>query len=131
MAVLTGANGQLLFGGSPAGCVRNWSLTITKDGLETTCLGEDDRKYRPGLRGATGTADILYDPTGPAGGVFNTILDNFNEVDTDLAFVLSTTDGKQIGGKGMITSITANVAVGELQAASVTFQISGPITGGW
>ena len=88
MAVLTGASGGLLFKGASAGCVRSWSLNLTKDALETTCLGERDRQYVPGLRGATGTADILYDPTGPAGSVFNTILDDIDEAVNDVVFVI-------------------------------------------
>lgn len=131
MAVLTGASGGLLFKGASAGCVRSWSLNLTKDALETTCLGERDRKYVPGLRGATGTADILYDPAGPAGSVFNTILEDIDEAVNDVVFVLSTRDGKQIGGKAIITSVNATVSVGDTQSSSVNFQISGPITGGW
>jgi hypothetical protein len=111
--------------------VRNWNLTINKDALETTCLGELDRRYVPGLRGATGSADVLYDPAGPAGGVFNTIFEDNTSAVHDVAFVLSTKDGKQIGGKAIITSVNATVSVGEVQASSVSFQISGPLAGGW
>ena len=111
--------------------MRSWNLTINKDALETTCLGKLDREYVPGLRGATGSADILYDPAGPAGGVFNTIFEDNESAIHDVAFVLSTKDGKQITAKAILTGVNATVSVGDVQASSVDFQISGPITGGW
>ena len=65
MAVLTGFEGALYL--QKAGLklrprqLRNWSITVTRDVLETTGLGDGDRTYVQGLRGATGTATILYD----------------------------------------------------------------------
>lgn len=130
MAVLTGSSGGLLIGGTTAGCVRSWNLTISRDPLETSCLGEEDRKYRTGMRGATGSADILYDPGGPAGAVFNTVF-NDNAAPVNVSFVLSTADLKQITGDAIITSVSASVSVGEVQAVNVSFQFTGAIAGGW
>ena len=61
MAVLTGFEGALYYEGAQIAHVRNWSVTVTRDVLETTGLGDGDRTYVQGLRGATGTATILYD----------------------------------------------------------------------
>ena len=75
MAVLTGFEGALYHGvvtenedgdessvvWTQVAHVRNWSITVTRDVLETTGLGDGDRTYVQGLRGATGTATILYD----------------------------------------------------------------------
>ena len=40
MSVLTGADGRLVFNGLALAKIREWSLTISKDPLEDTCLGD-------------------------------------------------------------------------------------------
>ena len=67
MAVLTGFEGALYYEGTQIAHVRNWSVSVTRDVLETTGLGDGDRTYVQGLRGATGTATILYDDEVGAG----------------------------------------------------------------
>ena len=62
MAVLTGAHGALKYEGRTVGKCRDWSLNINRDALEDTCLGENDRTYVKGLRGAAGSATMFYDP---------------------------------------------------------------------
>jgi hypothetical protein len=130
MAVLTGANGSLTFGGNKIGCVQNWSLNIDKQALDVTCLGERDRKYVPGLRGATGSANVFYDTAdAPTAALFNNVLANFDDVTTEVVFVLSTAGSKQLTAKALLTSVGASVSVGEAQVHSVGFQISEAITG--
>lgn len=130
MAVLTGANGSLTWNGTKIGCVQNWSLNIDKAALDVTCLGERDRKFVPGLRGATGSANIFYDTAdAPTVAIFNNILSNFDEVTSSVSFVLSTTGGKQLTAKALLTSVGAAVSVGDAQVHSVGFQISDAITG--
>ena len=74
MAVLTGKNGALQWNGAAVGKVRSWSLSVNKDPLETTNLGVNDRTYVPGLRGSTGTAELMYDPDeGQAVSLLNSI----------------------------------------------------------
>ena len=130
MPVLTGANGSLTFNGVKVGCVQNWSLTIDKGALDITCLGERDRKYVPGLRGATGSANIFYDPAdAPTASILNNVLSNFDDVTSQVSFVLSTTGGKSLTAKALINSVGASVSVGEAQVHSVGFTISEAITG--
>ena len=62
--ILTGADGLLKYG-SNSSCVkvRNWSLNITRDAIDVSCLNTYDREYVAGLRSATGSATLYYDPT--------------------------------------------------------------------
>ena len=63
MTVLTGADGQLKYGVTVLGKVRDFTINVSRDALEDTCLGDFDRTYVEGLRGSTGSATLLYDPS--------------------------------------------------------------------
>jgi hypothetical protein len=132
VAVLTGKNGSLKWGGSPIGKVRSWSLDISRDALETTSLGVYDRTYVSGIRGATGSADIMYDPNENAAvNLLNSILSNEDDSSESVDFILSTAIGKGLFCSALITGVSPSVSVGEAQACSVSFQVSGPIEGGF
>ena len=89
MSVLTGADGRLVFNGLALAKIREWSLTISKDPLEDTCLGDMDRSFVEGLRNTTGTATVLYDPSrSAANSLLNTILLN-EQPESELVFELN------------------------------------------
>jgi len=127
--VLTGADGQLKYQGSVVGKVRDWSITVTKDALEDTCLGDYDRSYTQGLRSTTGSATVLYDPGNAQAVVFlNSILNNSN-MEESVEFVFNRLDDQAFKCKGFLTSVSPSVNVGEVQAVSVSFQVSGKPVG--
>ena len=127
MAVLTGADGRVLVGSNQIAKARDYTINISKDALEDTSLGNYDRTYVEGLRGATGSMTILYDPSlGPSSGLLNSILET-KGVAQDVTFVFVDKDSKQIKCKGFITSVSQSVSVGAVQAASCNFQISGKV----
>jgi hypothetical protein len=133
MTVLTGADGQLLYNETALAKVRDWSITVNKDAIEDTCLGDYDRTYIEGLRGATGSATILYDPSrSSANNLLNTIFTTDGE-DTRLTFKMNRKNYPDGGGtfvcQGFLTSVSPSVSVGSAQAVSVSFQVSGPVTG--
>ena len=155
MAVLTGFEGALYHGVTTTDAggnetttwvevahVRNWSITVTRDVLETTSLGDGDRTYVQGLRGATGTATILYDNEIEEDGfkiwneIFRRINCNEDKTPNKLKFkfdnclgVGKEEDG-QIFFNGYVTSFTHNVAVGEVQSATINFTSTGPVHDG-
>ena len=49
--ILTGADGQLRHNNNVISKIRNWSMTVSKNAIETTTLGIYDRTYISGLRG--------------------------------------------------------------------------------
>ena len=127
--VLTGADGQLKYQGATIGKVRDWSITVTKDALEDTCLGDYDRSYVQGLRGTTGSATILYDPGNVnANSLLNSIFSNAETVET-LDFVFHRSDNKSFSCVGFVTNASESVSVGSVQAVSISFQVSGKPTG--
>jgi hypothetical protein len=127
--VLTGADGQLRYQGAIVGKVRDWSITITKDALEDTGLGDYDRTYVQGLRGTTGSATVLYDPANVDASAFlNSILENSSNTET-ADFVFNRHDNRSFFCTGFLTSVSPSVSVGSVQAVSVSFQVSGKPTG--
>ena len=128
MAILTGADGQLKHDGNIIGKTKNWSLSISRDGIETTVLGDWDRNYTTGLRGTTGSASLFYDPNDVDTVDFlNTIF--ANNSDETVEFVFEKTGGEALGATGFLTSVGPSVSVGEAQACQVQFQFTGAVNG--
>lgn len=114
------------------GKVRSWSLSVNKDALETTNLGVNDRTYVTGLRGATGTADLMYDPTESGSlSLLNSIFSDDSSVTKTVGFVLDTASGKSLSCTAFLTSVSPSVSVGEIQVCSVAFQVTGAVSGGF
>ena len=70
--ILTGADGLLKYGDSACVKVRNWSLNISRDAIDVSCLNTYDREYVAGLRSATGSATLYYDPPKPPTAHYST-----------------------------------------------------------
>jgi len=132
LAVLTGKNGALRWNGTSVGKVRSWSLTVNRDPLDTTNLGIHDRTYVTGLRGATGTADLMYDPTeSGALALLNSIFGSDTGASQTVEFILDSAGGKTLSCTAFVTSASPTVNVGEIQTCSLSFQVTGPISGGF
>ena len=132
MAVLTGKNGALKWNGGIVGKVRSWSLSVSRDALETTNLGNHDRTYVTGLRGSTGTAELMYDPSeGTAVDLLNSIFSNDDNNSQTVEFILDSQGGKTMSCTAFLTSASPSVSVGDIQTCSISFQVSGPISGGF
>ena len=128
MAVLTGANGALKYAGKTVAKCRSWSLSVSRDALEDTCIGTDDRSYVKGLRGASGSATVLYDPNDAAGtDLLNSIFDN--SASDDVQFVFNDSASSSFSCTAILTTINPSVSVGDVQAVGLSFQVSGPISG--
>ena len=129
MGVLTGSDGELRFNGSAVGKCREWSLSVSKDALEDTSIGSYDRTYVEGVRGTTGSATVLYDPANStATSLLNSIFNNNQAIDS-VDFVLRRQDGTKLSCSAFVTSISPSVAVGAVQAVSVSFQVTGKPVG--
>ena len=138
MTVLTGADGQLKYGVTVLGKVRDFTVAVSRDALESTCLGDFDRTYVEGLRGATGSATLLYDPSNEEANAF---LDKifltsgetgYSAPDT-VTFRMNRFNYPLAGGtfvcNGFLTSVSPSVSVGSVQAVSINFQVSGKPAG--
>jgi len=132
LAVLTGKNGALRWNGATVGKVRSWSLSVNRDALETTSLGTHDRTYTTGMRGSTGSAELMYDPD-EAGAValLNSIFSNDASGAQSVEFILDSAGSKTFSCSAFVTGASPSVTVGDIQTCSISFQVSGQLSGGF
>jgi hypothetical protein len=137
MATIRGEQGAVQFdaaGSSNATVVgtRSWSLTITKETLDTTKHGDTARSYIGSLISGSGTVELVYDPDATGQAAF--IEDVLTAADASDAtfelFTTGTTSGSDsISFAGIITDAEIGSAVGDLVTVSCNFVTSGDITG--
>ena len=130
MTVLTGSDGDMIYGSARVGKVRNWTLNINRDAIEDTCVGDYDRTFITGLRNTTGSCTIYYDPSNKtAVKLLNTVFDNAAPPQ-DVSFVFNRSQTQsRFRCKILLTGVTETVDTGAAQAVSCTFQISGAVDG--
>jgi hypothetical protein len=60
MGFYTGRTGTLVFSGKPIAKIREWSLDTTVELLSTNTIDSAVNTFTPGVKGATGSATLLY-----------------------------------------------------------------------
>lgn len=130
MAVKTAATAELQFEGAVIGKVRDITLNINRDALETTGIGQKDRTYTYGIRSTSGSGTLLYDPADTATrNVMNSVLsDDTTSSKLKLRLDTSTALGT-IEGDVVMTQAGVSVSVGDLVTVPITFNVSGKPTG--
>ena len=139
MATLTGNNGAISINGIAVLAVRNFSIEMTADTIETSSMGVDVRTYLTGMSSFSGSADVYFDPdtattgfdaaettfnptaglVGASGvaGKFYVTLDDTG-TNADQAFT----------GTIIVTGYTVNASLDGMVEASISFQGSGATT---
>ncbi len=128
--------GKLMFenaGGTEAniGELRSWSLSVSKDSMETTAMGATSKTFIGGLISGEGSAELLYDASGNSD--YQAFIDDvFTTGDAgDALFELfpdSATASKKIGFAGLITGAEYGATLGEIQVVNISFITNGAIT---
>jgi hypothetical protein len=119
----TGANGSFTINGY-TGVVRNATVDISRDALETTNLGDYSRTYTPGLVGATGNATFIYEAEIKSNLIAN-VLNTASSRETPIAVTLTVGTGQTIAGSVFITQVGTSVSVGDVTSTNVAFQFTG------
>ena len=138
MAILTGNNGVIKLDASVGGsvatiaAVRNFSIELTRDTVETTTMGVDVRTYLTGLSAWSGSADIYFDPAASTGhlavhSVLNPTSGTVGSSTLTFEGYLADTAGK-FSGEVIITGFTVNASMDGMVEASISFQGSGACT---
>tara|TARA_B100000131_G_scaffold73443_1_gene69704 strand:+ start:10211 stop:10648 length:438 start_codon:yes stop_codon:yes gene_type:complete len=136
----SGKDGVLKMGGAIAAKTASWSYTNNVELLDTTALGDSDRRQDYGLRNGTGTCKIYYYFTntsnkGDASVALNKVIKaaasgSAGKSDT-INFSLGYKDGSTeylLTFDAHISSAAITQAQGELMSADLTFQTDGPVT---
>ena len=135
--IRTGSDGLMKYGKDSCVRVRNWSLSLSRSAIDVTCINSYDSEYVAGMRTATGSATLYYDPSQKTDReVLNSIFkDNSDCSDESCAesvsFLLNAcqTGPGNFEGKALLTSVSPSVEVGNAIAVQVAFQFTGPLTG--
>lgn len=138
MAIITGNNGVIKLDASVGGSiatianVRNFSIELTRDTIETTTMGVDVRTYVNGLSSWSGSADIYFDPAASTGtiathAVLNPTSGTVGQSTLSFEGILNSTAGT-FGGEIIITGFTVNSTMDGMVEASISFQGSGACT---
>ena len=136
MATIRGESGSVEFetgAGTLATVVgtRSWSLSITKETLDTTVHGNTFRQFVGSLISGSGTVELVYDPdaTGQA-GLIEDIIKTGDTADASFElFTTGNTNGTDsVAFGGIITDMEITSTVGELVVATCNFITSSTIT---
>ncbi len=137
MATIRGEQGAVQFdaaGSSNATIVgtRSWSLTTTKETLDTSKHGDTFRSFVGSMISGSGTVELVYDPdaTGQA-GFLEDVLTAADPADATFElFTTGTSTGTDsLSFAGIITDMEISSNVGDLVVVSCSFVTSGAITG--
>lgn len=136
MAPIRGEQGTVQFdaaGSSNATIVgtRSWSLSITKETLDTSKHGDTFRSFVGSMVSGSGTVELVYDPdaTGQAGFIEDVVTTADPADATFELFTTGSTSGTDsVSFAGIITDMEITSTVGELVIVSCNFTTSGAIT---
>ncbi|MGA1562806.1 MAG: hypothetical protein ACO376_07455, partial [Gammaproteobacteria bacterium] len=135
MAFYRGQQGSVKFddAGSAAAAItstRSWSMTVEKESLDTTALGDTYRANVGGLISGSGTCELMY--TASSADETNVFIEHVNTANDAGAALfelyLDTGGTKKISFDGVITSAEYSATVGEIEVITVNFVTNGAIT---
>jgi hypothetical protein len=139
MATLTGNNGAISINGIAVLAVRNFSIEMTADTIETSSMGVDVRTYLTGMSSFSGSADVYFDPDTATTG-FDAAESTFNPTAGLVGasgvagkfYVLldstGTNSDQAFTGTIIVTGYTVNASLDGMVEASISFQGSGATT---
>ena len=107
-----------------------WTLDTTKDTLDVTAHGDTFRKNIGGLISGSGTVDFLYTAaTGnETANLLADVLTTEDAADAQFELYLDTSGSKKFAFNGIVTGAEFSTGVGDLEAVTVNFQMSGALT---
>lgn len=137
MSILTGNNGVVKIdnaSGTPTAIagVRNFSVDIKADTIETSSMGTDARTYVKGMSSFSGSADIYFDAANYTGGAsvvaaLNPTVGAVGDSPLTVELYLNGTADK-FSGEIIVTGYSVKSSFDGLVEASISFQGSGAMT---
>jgi hypothetical protein len=136
MGFYTGRSGSLVFDGKPIAKIRDWSLDTTVELLSTNTIDSAVNTFTPGVKGATGSATLMYYRLEPGESAtlnqFTTLLNKImrgGAISTaDRVFLELNVGGSNpddIKFVAYITSAQVSVSTGELSVVPIQFTMDG------
>jgi len=139
VAFFTGRSGSLVFDSKPVAKIRDWSLETTVELLSTNTIDSGVNTFTPGVKGATGSATLMYyrleSGESAAFTEFTALLNKIMQtgnIETDDRVLLELNvggdDADDIKFNAYITSAQVSVSTGELSVVPIQFTMDGDFT---
>jgi sporulation protein YlmC with PRC-barrel domain len=136
--LLSGNNGKIEIGGTAVAAVKNFTIDIKSDTIETTTMGVDTRTYVKGMASWSGSADVIVDFDSTTGNLTGTaVISALNgtagvvggSTATITVYIdqVGAPSGKKWAGGIVVTGFSQKSAMDGLVEGTVSFQGSGPI----
>ena len=109
---------------------RSWNFSFNKDVLDCTAHGATNRSYVGSFIDGSGSVELLY--TASSGDetqeFIKDVLTTEDPADAQFELYLDTSGSKKLAFNGLVTGAEFGTSVGDLQAVTVNFQMSGALT---
>lgn len=139
MAFYTGRSGSLVYAGRPVAKIRDWSLDTTVELLSTNTIDSAVNTFTPGVKGATGSATLMYYrlESGESASYtqFTALLSRIMKggaiTESDRVFLELNVGGggaDDIKFNAYITNAQVSVSTGELSVVPIQFTMDGDFT---
>jgi hypothetical protein len=136
MGFYTGRTGSLEIDGKPVAKIRDWSLETTVELLSTNAIDSTVNTFTPGIKGATGSATLIYyrlEPGESAAysqftGLLTRVMKTGAIQATDRVLLdlnVGGNDADDIKFFAYITSAQVSVSTGELSTVPIQFTMDG------
>lgn len=136
MGFFTGRTGSLVFNNKPVAKIRDWSVETTLELLSTNTIDSGFNTFTPGLKGATGSATLMYYRVPSSDSAdqteFTALLGTLMKtgtIDTTSRVLFKLNVGgdekDDIEFRGYITSASVSVSTGELSVVPINFTMDG------
>jgi hypothetical protein len=136
MGFYTGRQGSLVFGGKNVAKIRDWSVDTTLELLSTTTIDSAFNTFTPGVKGATGSATLMYYRLEAGESATRTeftalllkIMQKGTITEADRVFLELNVGGgtaDDIKMNAYITSAQVSVSTGELSVVPIQFTMDG------
>lgn len=131
MATYEGSNGavKLLDGAGTATAVANvrgWSISVARDTVEDTAMGDSYRTYKKGLQNWSGSMDIIYDDSTSA-EVNAAVSPDTDTVITASFYPDVSVTATKFEGTIIVTEFAVTSSYDGIVTASVSFQGTGAL----
>jgi len=129
MATIYGNNGEIKISSTAVGEVKSWSLTISRDTIEDTSMGDDSKSFVYGKASASGTIEVHFDDDDSAQGTLRDAVLNGTTVALDLFTNDSSTTGTDYYSlTALITSQDVSVEMDSIESRTYNFTSAGAVT---
>jgi hypothetical protein len=139
MGFFTGRSGSLTFDGKKVAKIRDWSVETTVELLSTNSIDSTVNTFTPGVKGATGSATLMYyrleagesETKTEFTALLSKIMQKGGIETADRVFLELNVGGgaaDDIKMNAYITSAQVSVSTGELSVVPIQFTMDGDFT---